>query len=53
MTLIHDGSAVMVTASIGIAQQQPHEAFESWLSRTDKALYQAKRNGRNCCALAS
>jgi diguanylate cyclase (GGDEF)-like protein len=53
MTLIHDGSPVMVTASIGIAQRQPHEAFESWLSRTDKALYQAKRNGRNCCSLAS
>lgn len=52
MTLIHDGSAVMVTASIGIAQRQPREPFESWLSRTDKALYQAKRNGRNCCALA-
>ncbi|WP_235577762.1 ligand-binding sensor domain-containing diguanylate cyclase [Rhodanobacter sp. Root561] len=53
MILVHDGSPVMVTASIGIAQRQPHEAFESWLSRTDKALYQAKRNGRNCCALAS
>jgi diguanylate cyclase (GGDEF)-like protein len=53
MTLLHDDSAVRVTASIGIAQRRSHEPFESWLSRTDKALYQAKRNGRNCCALAS
>jgi len=52
MTLMHEGSAILVTASIGIAQRLAHESFESWLSRTDKALYEAKRNGRNCCALA-
>lgn len=53
MAMVHDGAEVTVTASIGIAQRQPHESFDSWLARTDKALYKAKRNGRNCCALAS
>ena len=52
MTLIHEGAKVLVTASIGIAQRLPDESFDRWLSRTDKALYEAKRNGRNRCAVA-
>lgn len=52
MTVNHDGATVTVTTSVGIAERHDSEAFEAWLSRTDRALYQAKRNGRNCCALA-
>lgn len=41
-----------ITVSLGLACQQNHEPFESLLQRADKALYQAKQNGRNqlCCA---
>ncbi|WEN16875.1 diguanylate cyclase [Rhodanobacter sp. AS-Z3] len=53
MTLMHEGMQVMITASIGIAQRLPDESFERWLSRTDEALYRAKRSGRNCSAIAS
>ena len=36
-----------VTISLGVAQYKPEETSMNWLSRTDQALYQAKRNGRN------
>lgn len=36
-----------VTASIGVAQRHANEALESWLSRADRAVYQAKSAGRN------
>jgi diguanylate cyclase (GGDEF)-like protein len=36
-----------VTVSIGIAEYQPGETGDDLLKRADKALYAAKRNGRN------
>ena len=33
--------------------QAAGESIEQWLSRADKALYEAKRAGRNRCAIAS
>jgi diguanylate cyclase (GGDEF)-like protein len=36
-----------VTVSIGIADYQPDESGDDLLRRADKALYGAKRNGRN------
>lgn len=36
-----------VTVSVGAAQLTPDEDLPSWLGRADKALYQAKRAGRN------
>lgn len=36
-----------ITASIGVAQLKDKEELESFISRADKALYQAKKNGRN------
>jgi diguanylate cyclase (GGDEF)-like protein len=41
-----------VTASIGIANY-PHHAtdFETLLRFADTALYAAKREGRDCCAV--
>ncbi len=38
---------IHVTASLGVAQYQPDEAYEYMIFRADKALYQAKHNGRN------
>lgn len=48
----HDGRAIPVTVSVGIAALRPDESIEQWLSRADKALYEAKRAGRNRCAIA-
>ena len=46
-----DQSPVRVTVSVGIAELQPNDSFESALKRADIALYQAKANGRNCVVL--
>jgi diguanylate cyclase (GGDEF)-like protein len=48
----HDGRSIQVTVSIGVAALLPGESIEQWLSRSDDALYQAKREGRNRCAVA-
>ena len=37
-----------VTTSIGLAQMQSRDSLESLIARADKALYQAKQQGRNC-----
>ena len=52
-TVNHDGRSIPVTASIGVAALRAGESIEQWLSRADKALYEAKRAGRNRCAIAS
>lgn len=41
------GEAIKFTVSIGVVEMQQKESLESALSRADKALYTAKRNGRN------
>jgi diguanylate cyclase (GGDEF)-like protein len=47
----HDWRAIeerlLVTISCGIAQWTAGEPIREWLERADKALYQAKRDGRN------
>lgn len=35
------------TASFGVAVRMKGESFEDWYKRLDKALYEAKRSGRN------
>ena len=41
-----------VTVSIGIAQYKNSEGYKSLLNRSDKALYIAKKSGRDCYKVA-
>lgn len=43
---------VQITISFGIAAFVPEDTVESAFARADRALYQAKDNGRNCCVVA-
>ena len=49
---IFDGVKVDVTVSQGIAEAGPNERTDHLLARADRALYQAKRDGRNCVRAA-
>jgi diguanylate cyclase (GGDEF)-like protein len=41
------GRSINVTVSVGVARLQENEAPDAFFERADKALYSAKRNGRN------
>ncbi len=41
------GRSTNVTVSVGVARLQEKESAEAFFERADKALYSAKRNGRN------
>jgi diguanylate cyclase (GGDEF)-like protein len=49
--IIHDKNVFRLTISAGIAQYQNPEDWQSLLQRADKALYQAKNNGRDQWAI--
>lgn len=38
---------VLLTVSIGAATSRPRETTDAWIERADRALYRAKREGRN------
>lgn len=52
-TMFEPQAPLTVTASFGVAERQPGEDFSALFKRVDKALYQAKSDGRNGCVLAS
>jgi len=43
----HFVNDIHVTASFGVAELQPGEGRQGWLSRADAALFKAKNKGRN------
>jgi diguanylate cyclase (GGDEF)-like protein len=43
----HAGRTIKLTVSVGIAEVQPGESSETWMQRTDQALYEAKNAGRD------
>ena len=48
-----EGCSVAATVSIGVAGWGPgSDSPEQWLAQADEALYQAKRDGRNCIRVA-
>lgn len=44
---IHEGDPILVTISIGVAEYEHGEGEDNLLSRADKALYLAKKSGRD------
>ena len=48
-----DGKAIPgVTISLGVTQYKPNYSLETMIASADVAMYQAKKNGRNCVQLA-
>lgn len=46
------GARVPVTISAGIAEFHDNDTPDDVFERADKAMYEAKNNGRNCCKMA-
>ena len=46
-SVIHNGIALSITASVGLAEYHVGESYSDTLRRADKALLKAKRGGRN------
>lgn len=49
----YHGSAVKISISCGVSSFNDDDTLEHVFERADKALYQAKKNGRNQCILSS
>lgn len=49
----HNDEVIRITVSCGISRYIDGDGHESMFERADKALYGAKRNGRNLCLAAS
>ncbi len=45
--LIYNGESLNVTLSIGATKYLPNDSPDALISRADKALYKAKKNGKN------
>ena len=48
MIHIYDDNVIQLTISVGLATLEEHESATQFLDRADKALYSAKKFGRNC-----
>ena len=47
-----DGGQIVVTMSLGVDAQKPQGDLYATLGSADKAMYEAKRRGRNCVVAA-
>jgi diguanylate cyclase len=52
LSVARDGQSFSMTASIGLAELKRGEGADDWLERADRALYQAKQNGRDQLVIA-
>ncbi|WP_318495790.1 GGDEF domain-containing protein [Photobacterium leiognathi] len=49
---VHHQNMSPISISIGVSQQHKGDNLDSLIREADKALYQAKQNGRNCVVIA-
>lgn len=49
---LREGNTLEVTVSIGISTFDGNPDYTKLLGKADRALYSAKKSGRNCCILA-
>ena len=49
---LHENDRVLVTFSAGVAQRAPEEPQEDVIGRADKAMYEAKKTGKNRVVVA-
>ena len=49
----HKPKGLTITHTIGVAVRAPNESLEQWVDRADRAMYEAKDQGRNCCIVSS
>ncbi|TNF36004.1 MAG: GGDEF domain-containing protein, partial [Gammaproteobacteria bacterium] len=49
----YHGKGVTITVSCGVSSFRENDTVEQVFERADKALYKAKKNGRNQCVIAS
>jgi diguanylate cyclase len=49
---LHENDRVLITFSAGVALRAPQEPQEDVIGRADKAMYQAKKTGKNRVAVA-
>jgi diguanylate cyclase (GGDEF)-like protein len=52
LSVSRDGQSFSMTASIGLAELKRGEDADGWLERADRALYEAKSNGRDQLVIA-
>lgn len=50
---LHENERILVTFSAGVARRNPQEPQDELLGRADKAMYQAKRTGKNRVVVAA
>ncbi|OGS92275.1 MAG: diguanylate cyclase [Gallionellales bacterium GWA2_60_18] len=50
---LHENDRILVTFSAGVTQRTPQEPQEDAIGRADKAMYQAKRTGKNRVVVAA
>ncbi|SHG45151.1 GGDEF domain-containing protein [Massilia sp. CF038] len=50
---LHDNEKVLITFSAGVALRQPNEDQGALVKRADKAMYEAKKTGKNRVVVAS
>ena len=53
LRVAHEGRELAFTVSAGLVEVSPDETLVEAIARADRALYQAKGDGRNCVRTAS
>jgi diguanylate cyclase len=49
---LHENEKMLITFSCGVALRHPNEDQASLMARADRAMYEAKQNGKNQVVVA-